>query len=179
MRTFVQTGTIARMKRVITALLLLVAALCTLVGVAIPFGLATQARQDRAYYEQFRRAGAFVAAFERQHGYPPADAALGKAISLSPVDDLHSLPPTAPTLCDGSFRTTSRDRLVLWFWRGEWAECFAYPSGRTTLPMTVASYLHGNLGLLLLLDWLLVIVALAAVFRPRQPRQRKVARAAE
>lgn len=172
LRTFAQADMIVHMKRAITALLLVVAALCTLVGVATPIGLVSQARQDRAYYEQFRRAGVFAVDFERQHGYPPTDAILGRAVILSPIDDLHSLPPTAPTLCDGSFRAASGDRLIFWFWRGEWAECFAYPSGRTTLPMTVASYLRGNLGLLLLLDWLLVSVALTAVFRLWPRRQR-------
>lgn len=179
LQTFDQAGITAAMRRALIALLSLLAALCILVGVAVPVGLASQARQDRAYYKQFQRVSAYTAAFAGQHGHLPPEATIAKAIILSPpMDELYALPPKAPSICDRTFQVAPGDRLVLWFWRGEWAECFAYPSGRTTLPMTFASYLSGNLGLPLLFVWLSAFVALAAVFQLLRRRRQMVAEAA-
>ena len=137
--------------------------LCLLFGlVAVAFALVVtttllmlpaQAAKDRAYYEQFRIASAFI----DRSGKLPAGKALQGLERETPGLAIWSsltITPTAPLDCDPSFRKAPTDRLILTFWRGELWECYAYPSGRTTLPMSVAAYLFSGLGIDLLIYWI-------------------------
>jgi len=131
-------------------LLVLVAIACSAPGIFLPFDLASQARTDRFYYEQFRHAAAYV---ERTGQLPEG----------SPLDNLEGR-SIYPVLMDGSdcgpaFKKRASDRFVLSFWRGEWTECYAFPSGETTLSMSLIAYLRKSSGQLLIAFWIVVLVA--------------------
>ena len=112
----------------------------------MPLTLPEQAAEDRAYYERFKAAASYL----DQHGRLPSDL----TVTTEPALD-----------CDPSFTKVESDRFVLSFWRGEWSECYAHPSGRTTLPLTVSGYLRNGLGLQLAIYWLIAIAAGWGAFR--------------
>jgi hypothetical protein len=128
---------------------MLLSAFFVFVGVAMLLTLPAQVAEDRAYYEQFKAA----ASYRDQHGRLPPDS----TVTTNPALD-----------CEPSFAKAKSDRFVLSFWRGEWSECYAHPSGRTTLPANVWGYLRGGLGLNLVLSWLIAIAAAWGAFRLRR-----------
>ena len=142
--------------RTLSSLLLgLVAAVFAIVGSTMPFMLPAQAAKDRVYYEQFQRAAAHV----RRTGQLPAGQTLRHFEATTNGPSIWSSLTTTPLDCDPSFAKVRSDRFVLSFWRGEWSECYAYPSGRTTLPMSVKAYLLSGVGLNLAVYWLIAIAA--------------------
>jgi hypothetical protein len=154
------------MRTVLSWLLILLAALSAFVGLTMPLMLRSQAAEDRAYYQQFRQAAAYVDA----NGRLPTEEALRKEnIDLDGATIWPSLAMT-PQGCDPPFAPAKADRFVIGFWRGEWFECFAHPSGRTTLPMSVMAYLTSGLGLNLAIYWLVAIAAGWAGMRLRRTK---------
>jgi hypothetical protein len=128
--------------RVIASLVFgIAAAVFLLLAISLPFQLRSQAAKDRIYYREFQHAAAIYAHDISEKGDNPLPFAGGNGIG--PLLRLENGD------CDGGFRKEPGDLFVLGFWRGEWTECFAYPSGRTTLPMSVWSYLGSGLGV----DW--------------------------
>jgi hypothetical protein len=119
--------------RTFSAMLLIVTAFaCLAITLFLPFDLAAQARVDRFYYKQFQQAAAHVQRTGRLPSRRMLDHFDGRAIdpvSMSASD------------CGPTFKKLASDRLVLSFWRGEWTECYAFPSGRTTLRMSVMNYI--------------------------------------
>lgn len=155
------------MRMILCLLLGVIAVGAALVGTVMPFALSAQAAQDRAYYEQFRIAAAYV---DRNGTLPAGEAMRGLEDGMSGASIWSSL-STAPLDCDPSFEKARSDRLTLSFWRGEWSECYAHPSGRTTLPMSVRAYLRAGLGVDLAIDWLVAIGAAWAAIRLRPGRK--------
>ena len=133
--------------------------------------LPAQAAKDRAYYEQFKTAAAYAV----KNGKMPAGAAPEQLESATSGPSIWSSRTTTPLDCGPSFRKAPTDRFVLSIWRGEWSECYAYPSGRTTLLMSVRAYLLSGLGVDLAIYWL---VAMSAAWGANRFRPRKKALAA-
>lgn len=134
-------------------MLLVVVAIATVVmGIFLPFDMAAQARTDRAYQAQFEHAAAEMARTGHLPGRAPAGTPEGA--SIYPLS-------TGGWNCPAAFSVPSSDRFVLSFWRGEWTECYAYPSRRTTLRTSLVAQMQGGAGQLLLILWL---VALGAVW---------------
>lgn len=150
------------MRLILSLLLGLVAAGFALVGIAMPFHLPAQAADDRAYYEQFKTAAAYI----DRSGKLPAGEELRRLESVTGPSIWASL-STTPLDCDPSFTKAPTDRIILSFWRGEWSECYAHPSGRTTLPGSVRAYLLSGLGVNLALYWLIAAGAAWGAIRLR------------
>lgn len=157
------------MRTIFCVMLSLVAVFFAFVGGTMPLVLASQAAEDRTYCQQFKAASAHI----DKDGHLPATEPAGwrrtggsGLLIQSSVD--------IPSDCDPSFKKAPTDRLILSFWRGEWTECYAYPSGRTTLPMSVLAYLLTGLGVNIVIYWLIAAGTGWGAFRLRP---RKTARA--
>jgi hypothetical protein len=153
------------MRTFLCLLLGLVAVFFGLVGGTMPLMLPSQAAKDRAYYQQFKTAAAYI----DENGKLPANE-LGGRRNTGDASLLIRSSPEIPDDCDPSFKKAPADRLILSFWRGEWTECYAYPSGRTTLPMSTRAYLLSGLGLNLAIYWLLAASAACGAWRLRPRR---------
>ena len=157
----------SRYTRIVFCLLLsLVALFFALVGGTMPLMLPSQAAKDRAYYQQFKAAADHI----NKNGQLPASE-LGGWRNTGDTGPLIQSSTEVPEDCNPSFRKAPADRLILSFWRGEWTECYAYPSGRTTLPMSVQAYLLSGVGMNLVVYWLLAAGATWGAIRLR-PRRR-------
>lgn len=154
------------MRTILVLLLGLIAVVFALVGTAMPLHVPAQAAEDRTYYEQFRT----VAAYIDRDGKLPAAEELRRLERVTVGPSIWSSLTTTPLDCDPSFTKAPNDRLVLSFWRGEWSECYAYPSGRTTLPRSVKAYLLSGVGVDLAICWLIATAAAGGAiwFRPRR-----------
>ena len=148
-------------------LLCLVAFFFAFVGGTIPLTLPRQAAEDRAYYQQFRQAAAYV----DRNGHLPTEAELRRRTVYLEGVTIWSSVAIMPQGCDAEFFQAKSDRFVLGFWRGEWSECYAYPSGRTTLPMSVTAYLASGLGYDLAIYWLISIGAGWGAIRLRRAKR--------
>ena len=151
------------MRTIFCLLLTLIAVGFALIGTTMPFMLSAQAATDRVYYEQFKTAAAYVS----RNGNLPVDQALRKLQNTTNGPSIWSSLSTTPFDCDPSFKKAAADQLILSFWRGEWSECYAYPSGRTTLPMSVRGYLLSGLGVNLVIYWFIAIGAAWGAIRLR------------
>lgn len=154
------------MRIVLFLMLSLIAVGAALVGTTMLLLLPAQAATDRAYYEQFKSA----ATYTMKNGKVPAGDALRRLEAATAGLSIWSSLTTTPLDCDPSFTKAPTDRLVLSFWRGEWSECYAYPSGRTTLPMSVRAYLLSGLGVDLGIYWLVTVSAAWGAIRLRPRR---------
>jgi hypothetical protein len=173
LRTFVAIGIpstgVGNMRTIMCVLLGLIAVLFALVGTAMPLRLPAQAASNRVYYQQFKVAAAVIdnggqlrSVEEQLKEGPKLGGPIIQASTDKPID------------CDPSFNMTTGDRLILHFWRGEWTECYAYPSGRTTLLMSVRDMYLSGLGVDIALYWLVAAAAAWAAIRLR-PRRRVAA----
>jgi hypothetical protein len=154
------------MRTILCLLLGLIAVLFAFIGTAIPLTLPAQAARDRVYYEQFKAAGDVI----NKRGQLPSVEALLKEQSTSDGPIIRAS-LTKPFDCDPSFKKAVGDRLILSFWRGEWTECYAYPSGRTTLQMSVRAYFLSGMGVSMAIYWLVAAAAAWAVIRLRPGRK--------
>lgn len=156
------------MRTIAFLLFSLIAAFFALIGMTMPLMIPAQAAQDRMYYRQFTTAAAYI----KRHGKLPAEDALQRMEYTETGPSIWtSIDIDTPLDCDPSFEKAPGDRLVLSFWRGEWSECYAYPSGRTTLPMSVHAYFVKGLGVELAIFWLVAATAAWGAIRVR-PRVR-------
>lgn len=152
--------------RIFFCLLLgLAAVFFAFVGGTMPLMLPSQAAKDRAYYQQFKAAAAYI----EKNGKLPATELGGWRNTGDAGLPIRSS-PQIPDDCDPSFKKAPADRLILSFWRGEWRECYAYPSGRTTLPMSVQAYLLSGVGMNVVIYWLLAAGAAWGAIRLRPRR---------
>jgi hypothetical protein len=148
-----------------------VAIIFLLIAVSLPSQLRGQARDDRVYYQQFGRAAAYAAAYAEKHnGQLPGDEVLQGLGDTSDARGIWASLSASGGDCD-EFRPDPTDRFTLWFWRGEWGECFSYPSGKTTLPMSVSAYLRSGLGLQWAIWWLIGITSGCLCFWLARQRQ--------
>ena len=108
-----------------------VAALSIAMVVAILAMLPSQQTKDRAYVQSFLHAAVIADQYFVKNGQLPDDATFGRLVGRVEGESL-SLEPHAGRACE-HFTESKGDRFVISFWRGEWTECFSYPSGRTTL----------------------------------------------
>lgn len=154
------------MRLMLFLLLGLVAVGFALIGTAMPFRLPAQAADDRAYYNQFRAAAAYI---DRSRKLPAGDE-LRRLESATTGPSIWASLTTTSLGCDPSFSKAPADRLILSFWRGEWSECYAHPSGRTTLPRSVRAYLLSGLGVDFAIYWLIAVSAAWGAIRLR-PRK--------
>ncbi|QIG80786.1 hypothetical protein [Stakelama tenebrarum] len=139
------------MRIILVLLLGAMAIFFALIGTMMPIMLSEQAAKDRAYYQQFERAAEYVSLSEnlpstetlRQLSLASGGPSISSSLTFEPID------------CAPDFEKAPSDQFVLSFWRGEWSECYAYPSGKTTLHRTTASYLLSGFGIQILICWLL------------------------
>lgn len=157
------------MRIIVSLLLGVVAVVFALVGGTIPLMLPSQAAKDRAFYQEFKAAAVYI----EKNGQIPASE-LGGWRNTGGTGPLIHSSTQVPEDCDPSFKKTPADGLILSFWRGEWTECYAYPSGRTTLPMSVQAYLLSGVGLNLVVYWLLAAGAAWGAIRLRTQRRASV-----
>jgi hypothetical protein len=141
-----------------------VACLATLLAIFLPFSIGDQIAKDRAYDQQFRRAAAYAGAYAGRTGgrFPSDDSlrALGGDVDHRAIWQTLRI---AKTGCPG-LADDPADQFVLTFQRDEEEECFAYPSGASTLPMTFGNYVRSGWGVL----WLgLVLLALLSAVGAR------------
>ena len=162
------------MRMILCLLLGLVAAFFAFVGLAMTLVLPLQAEKDRAYYQQFKVATVHLD--DKDH-LPETE--LGGWRATPDARALIRSSSAVPGDCDPSFKKAAPDRVVLSFWRGERTECYAYPSGRTTLPMSVSGYLFSGLGMSLLLCWLLAASAALGAIRLRPRKEASVLSSAD
>lgn len=165
------SGGIAR--QLAAVLVSIVAMFFLLMAASLPSQLREQAKQDRAYYEQFHRAAAYAANYAHGHkGRMPSDEELQKLGDTSDAGAIWGSLTTSGADCD-SFKKAPADQFTLWFWRGEWGECFAYPSGKTTLSLSSSAYFRSGLWVDWAAYWLIgITTAYLAVrlWRRRRPR---------
>lgn len=160
------------MRMILCFLLSLIAVVFAVVGTTMPLTLHAQAATDRVYYEQFQVAASYI----DKNGKIPTREALRSFESNTKGPSIWSSLTTVPLDCDPSFKRASADHLILSFWRGEWSECYAYPSGLTTLPMSVRAYLLSGLGVDLAVCWGIAVGAAWGAIR-LWPRRNGSARA--
>jgi hypothetical protein len=153
------------MRTIFCLLLGLFAVFFALVGGTMPLMLPSQAAKDRVYYQQFKAAAAYI----EKNGQLPASEPGGWRNTVGDGPLIRSS-NDIPNDCDPSFEKAPTDTRVLSFWRGEWTECYAYPSGHTTLPMSVKSYLLSGVGMNLAVYWLLAAGAAWGAIRLRPRR---------
>ena len=154
------------MRIILCFLLGLIAGLSAFAGTAEPLRAPVRAAENRVYYEHFRAAADIV---DKGGQLPSVEAQLKEQFTSTGPIILTSL--TIPFDCDLSFKKTAGDRLILSFWRGEWTECYAYPSGRTSLQLSVREMLLSGMGVSIAIFWLVAAGAAWAAIRLRPGRQ--------
>jgi hypothetical protein len=170
LRTFAAVGmssTMSRDMRIILCFLLsLIAALSAFAGMTVPLRAPAQAAENRVYYEHFRAAAEII---DKGYQLPSVEAQLKEQFTSTGPIIRTSL--TIPFDCDLSITKAAGDQLILSFWRGEWTECFAYPSGRTSLHLSVREILLSGTGVSIAIFWLVAAGAAWAAIRLRPGRQ--------
>ncbi|WP_156398321.1 hypothetical protein [Caulobacter sp. Root1455] len=148
------------MKVLASIILGAAAALSVWVLVGMLKMLPIQGEKDQAYFRQFEQAAKIVDSYSRENGKLPDDPTFGRLVGR-PDGMGFFLTPSSDGSCEG-FTKGETDRFVLSLWRGEWSECFAYPSERTTLALSRWDQLRG-FGPQLVVLCLLAAVALWAM----------------
>ena len=152
------------MRTVLFYALIVIALVSAFIGTTMPLMLPRQAADDRLYYQQFQAAAAYV----NKNGHLPTGQAIEALRPHSNEPSIWSSLTTEPLDCDPEFAKAPTDKLVLSFWRGEWSECFASPSGRTTLSMSVTGYLVSGLWRDLAVYWVVALVSFWLALRLRR-----------
>jgi hypothetical protein len=154
-----------------------VAILFFLLAATLPFQLQEQALEDRAYYQQFRQAAAYAERYASLNkGRIPDDVLQGPG-DRSDAKGIWASLSLHGSNCGADFRHEPADRFTLSFWRGEWHECFAHPSGKTSLPMSLMGYLRGGLGWQWAVWWFVgMAAAYAACMFLRMGQRRRACR---
>lgn len=132
----------ASIRILLSALLRIVAAALLLITCATPFFLREDVEENREIVSTFEAAAAYAHAHQAARGRLPTGDELrrwgeGQELGWS----ASSLSIGGEGCGQEGFVAAPGDRFVLSVWRGEWFECFASPSGRHSLPMSVGAYL--------------------------------------
>jgi hypothetical protein len=124
-----------------------------------PLALSKQARASRDYLRQFQAAEREVNVQLERTGKLPVD--LGKwatQMNFEYMADTLEV-TTDARMCKDGFGMGPNDRYLLRFWRGEWEECYASPSGKNTLLLSTGELLRLGLWKDLALYWLIMLGA--------------------
>jgi hypothetical protein len=98
--------------------------------------------RSQAIEAGFRSGDSFARAFRARHGRPPHQDEMRAWTRARNFPAEYSDMYLGEDACgDESFRKGDTDEYILVVWRGEWFECFASPSGATTLRTSVAEHL--------------------------------------
>lgn len=116
-----------------------------LLALASPLAVVDQANEDEASLQELRIVERQIAAYVERSGKLPPDGALQAWAAERGLTVAPSL-STAPLGCLNNFQKPRNDSFMVGFWAGEWSECYASPSGTTTLRPTVTSLLGSGLG---------------------------------
>jgi hypothetical protein len=147
-----------RIIRIAAAVLAgVIAALFLLIAITDPLLLSKQAKVSREYLREFREAERYTTAELKRTGNLPADLeswADRRNYVMSAFEAT-----TDSRMCEGGFGMGPNDRYLLRFWRGDWEECYASPSGRSTLLLTTGALLRSGLWKDLALYWLIAFGA--------------------
>ena len=155
MREFLRVG--------IASICGIMAAFFLFLSVAFPFQMDDMIEEDRAYYEQFEAAGRYAADYAKLHnGALPTDGAFQRLGDQHNAEAIWGSLTASSYDCGTQFRPDTSDVVTLSFWRGEWNECFSYPSRRTTLITSTSDYLRSG-GANQWVTFLLIGIATAAV----------------
>lgn len=122
------------MQRVASIFVGLLALLMLAVTIGIALEAPSKVEKDKAYYREFQRVSALVADYESENGRLPDQDAFSRFASGTDMFGPFKS-PAGRDRCDG-FKEADSDRFVLKSWRGDWFECFAYPSGRSTIAVS-------------------------------------------
>ena len=125
--------------------LALAALVFLLLALTSPVALVSQANEDATSLQELRIAERQIAVYAKRTGELPTDEALQAWASKRGLTVALSL-STAPLGCLKDFQKPINDSFIVGYWAGEWSECYASPSGATTLRPTVASLLASGLG---------------------------------
>ena len=148
----------------------LVALLTLGLAVAMPLAFPSQAEKSREYYQHFREAAMFVHDYAVKNGHLPD---IGSQPIPGIPEDYRILYITERCLND-SFETRRDDQFILAFSRRDGEECFAYPSGRTTLRTSASAYLFEGYGLGWASYWIIGLGAAWAAWTLGQRQTRKI-----
>jgi hypothetical protein len=101
--------------------------------------LTEDVARDRAIEAGFRSGDSFARAFRARHGrLPQHDEMHAWTRARNFPAEYSDMYLSADSCGDESFRKGDADEYILVVWRGERFECFASPSGATTLAPTIA-----------------------------------------
>ena len=153
-------------------ILMIVAALLVIAPVGMLTMLPGQAARDRVLYQNFSEAAELAEQHARKNGELPDSDAL-RRLTGDGENTAFFIRASADGACEG-FEKAEDDRFVLIRWRGDWNECFAYPSGETTLGLSVRGYILQGFGLGLALYGL---IALGSIWLIRRLWKQPVLRA--
>jgi len=129
------------------------------IGLTIPAQLPSQAAKDRDYYSQFRQAAVYIDKHKKMPDSAVRATAVRRRVILSIAPNIGPSLAISQSDCLPDFEKSKTDHFILSFWRGEWSECYAYPSGRTTLHLSTKAYLLSGLGVEIAIYWLLAILS--------------------
>lgn len=129
------------MRRATSIFVGLLASLLLVASIGIALEVPSQVEKDKAYYREFQRVSAIVADYESENGRLPDGDAFSRLASGTDMIGLFKS-PAGRDRCDG-FMEADSDSFVLKSWRGDWFECFAYPSGRSTLAVSPKDIMFG------------------------------------
>ncbi|MES2989391.1 MAG: hypothetical protein V4808_15940 [Pseudomonadota bacterium] len=111
------------------------------------FLLPGQAAKDRQALTQLKVAAEYAMRFEAANRRLPDSEQL-QAWAKAQGIDMQSI-STSPLGCLNDFMKPRDDAVLVGYWAGEWAECYAAPSGATTLAPSVWALLMSGLALTL------------------------------
>lgn len=128
----------------------------------VPWHLRDQAAKDREYFRQFVVIEGYVANRLKATNRLPDDQELRNWAANNGFDELSWSVSTTPPGCEPTLELAPGDRFQLSFWRGEWSECFASPSHKTTLVLTWGAYLRDFAGAMVVYAATFLLCAWAA-----------------
>ena len=121
-------------RKLASVLLCMAASVGLLSGAATMSGLLSsdQLAREREFSRNFRQTEAYVAAYQARQSRLPSESELQTWAAAKGVG-LFTTNLTLNGCMNENFEKEKNDRFVISFWRGEWDDCYASPSGRTTL----------------------------------------------
>ena len=164
-------------RPVIQLLLISVASASLFLAALMPFLFAEDAAENREILALFQSADTYARDFRAQRGRLPDSLEIRAwAQRLQPGWPANSLTIDPHGCTEEGFARRAGGELLLSVWRGEWADCYASPSGTHTLATSVSDYLKSVAG------WTTIVFALVGItcawlgWRLRPIRRRRLAR---
>lgn len=127
-------------------------------GIFMPFSLLDQAEDERRYLREFETVAAHADMVRRSSGHVVDDLELQQWAVGQQLQIGRSLLLSTDN-CPG-FAKGRGDRFEVSFWRGEWTECYAAPSGRTTLNPSLWALLKSGLAIDIAAHWAMGVTLL-------------------